>query len=623
VAALTVVAVPIAFDPAGYFTFLPVKWTLASALVAAGLAAQIVVKRSLASSAPALAVLVLLAVVILSAAVGIGGLTSWIGYPGRYLGVLAWATFCAAFVLGASLTHASDRLRIVGAASAGSILVSGYALLQAVRLDPLSWSAAVDLSRTRSTLGNAAFLGAYLVLIVPLAVRLALAAERPVSERVIHAVAAGLGVVALLTTQTRGAWLGALVGLLVVVALEQRRVRAAGWKSLAVAGAAIVVLAVLAAVGPYASRIRQVADVSSGTGHGRLVQWGRTIELIGGRPALGWGPETYAFTFPHYINAQFERTVGREVLPDRAHNVFLDLGASAGVLGMVALLVVLALLTRAVKRVRSRDALTVGLAGSCAAYVTQLQFSFPIPDVDTIFWLFAGLLLAGATTATRRVSWRWAVLPALVAVGLTVWGTTEVVADTLLRRALVAEAHGQFARAADLADRAARLGWLRAQYAEAAGLLHQRIAEVTGNSAQFQDGLDELDRARRLVPRDQELARDEADLLLSWGQASGDKQLVQRASRGYHDILRHDPNSSRVHLTLGVADIVLGQQADAEREWLIAADLAPHSDAPLVNLGRLYEQQGRTADARRVLTKAVVIDPNNATTRQLLDKVGP
>ena len=174
VAVAIAAAVPLAFNPSGYFVFLPIKWTLATALVAAGLGTLILERRPLPRPTFLVAWGVLLLVLIAAAALGIDGLTSWIGYPGRYLGVIAWIGFCMAFLLGAALRNPQDRARVILAATAASIVVSIYALLQAVGVDPVDWDPGIDTSRSRSTLGNAAFLGGYLAMVVPLAGRLAL-----------------------------------------------------------------------------------------------------------------------------------------------------------------------------------------------------------------------------------------------------------------------------------------------------------------------------------------------------------------------------------------------------------------------------------------------------------------
>jgi O-antigen ligase len=588
IACAVVAAVPLAFDPSGYYVFLPVKWTIATAAVFAGVAAVIVERGSVPRPPASLAWGALLGALVTSAVVGVGGLTSWIGYPGRYLGVLAWVTFFGAYLFGAAI--GADRERTLVVASAASIVVSLYAIAQAFGIDPLSWSEAIDTTRTRSTLGNAAFLGAYLVLVVPLAARLAFEQR----YRPVHIAAATLGLVALVTTQTRGAWIGATCGGALIAAMEVPRLRYRRRLIGIVAAAVVVMVGALATVSPYAARVRSVADPNSQTGRGRILQWERTLRLVEARPALGWGPETYASVFPRYIDARFERTVGREVIPDRAHNAFLDIAAASGLIGVAAFVAVIVAVALSFRR---RDAIAVGLAGSCVAYVVQLQFGFPIAEVDVLFWLFAGLVVAPAarTLAIPRVA---AVVAAAIAMLVLVWGLTDVVADRSLRGAL--ERDGRVRGAP-----------FRFQYLQAE-------ARIRSRDADFAAALRAIDRAQQIAPRDLELRLDRADILLAWGESVSDESRIDAAARAYEKMLKDDPNSSRIELKRGVAYVELGREGDAERAWRRAAYLAPRSAAPLVNLGALYKSEGRTDEAGEAFRRALRIDPSNRTARAML-----
>lgn len=219
---LIATAIPLAFDPRGYFIFLPIKWTVAAALVFAGLGSAVWrhgLRRTRFLWGGAL-----LAVLALASFAGIAPLTSLIGSGGRNLGLIAWLTFAGAFWLGATAgSGAGSADRVAFAAAAASIPVSLYAILQAAGVDPIAWREGIDLSRARSTLGNASFLGGYLVLVLPVAARLALDADRETPIRLLNGGAALLGLAALLATQTRGAWLGAATAAVLLVAAERRR----------------------------------------------------------------------------------------------------------------------------------------------------------------------------------------------------------------------------------------------------------------------------------------------------------------------------------------------------------------------------------------------------------------
>src|SRR5207249_3429232 len=112
----------------------------------------------------------------------------------------------------------------------------------------------------------------------------------------------------------------------------------------------------------------------------------------------------------------------------------------------------------------------------------QLQFSFPVVDLDTVFWLFAGLLVASTVQRAKAVSRGWAVVPLVAALAFAVWGSMDMAADRTLRHALGAEASGRFADAERLVDRAADLAPARVQYLQAAERLERRVGELTHRS---------------------------------------------------------------------------------------------------------------------------------------------
>ena len=617
-----VVLVPLAFDPGGYFIFLPIKLLLATVLVPLSIAALLWRGEETSVGSPHLMWSAFLLVLVVAALFGLGGIGSWVGSPDRGLGIVAWAIFAAAFWLGSSIRDRSDIRNVLVAAAAASIPISAYALFQAIGVDFIEWSKGIDITRARSTVGNAAFLGAYLAMIVPVSGRLVFDSAESRGARVIFALAGVGGLTALVSTQTRGAWLGVIAGAGVVALLEFRKLGLAPVRSALAIGAVVSIIVVLATVSPLASRLRTIVDPTTGTGRGRLIQWERTLALISARPILGWGPETYAFVFPQFIDEEFERVVGREVIPDRAHNVFLDVASAAGIIAALLYAGIAAVIAWGVLRARERGAVTVALAGGCAAYFTQLQFSFPVADLDVIFWLFAGLLVALIPLGTLRVSKGWATIFLVAAVAFGIWGSTDLFADRKLRNALDLEALGPFSiPAAQLRVDESASGIPRVKYLQAAARLHRRAGETSGSSEDFARGLRSIDRAQKIAPRDPELALDRADLLLSWGQISRRSDVLEDSMEMFESILEMDPNSSRVHLKIGVAFVELGRISEAERSWLRAAELSPRSAGPPLNLGLLYEQLGRREEAIELLDRALRLDPDNAFASETLRRL--
>ncbi len=142
----------------------------------------------------------------------------------RYRGLLALFSYGTLALLAPALAdNAAARRRLLLAIAGASLPVSLYALAQRFGLDPLPW----DLSAGRealayrafATFGSPSFLGAYLALALPIGVAVWPGSSRFTSS--LLAAVLGVGLPALLFTYSRGAWIGAAVGLaFAVVRLE-------------------------------------------------------------------------------------------------------------------------------------------------------------------------------------------------------------------------------------------------------------------------------------------------------------------------------------------------------------------------------------------------------------------
>src|SRR5437763_12843537 len=237
VAALAIVmAVPLVFDPAGYRVFLPLKWWLCVTLVPLGLC----VRRGRLPLARTWTIL--LGLIAVSCVTALSRVTAVVGTSGRNLGLVAWLVFAGAFWLGAELRPMA-RL-VVRCGVFGSLPVSAYAVAQAAGIHPIRLSRGLDLARARSPLGNASFLGAYLVLVVPLALALVVDRDETGHIRWAAGVPLVLGLAALLATQSRAAWLGATASLAIVCWMNRGRLRSTTSRLVVLAGVVVVVLAV-------------------------------------------------------------------------------------------------------------------------------------------------------------------------------------------------------------------------------------------------------------------------------------------------------------------------------------------------------------------------------------------
>jgi tetratricopeptide (TPR) repeat protein/O-antigen ligase len=138
----------------------------------------------LKSNALARPVAALLAAELLATVTSIAPLTSMLGSYQRLQGTYTLLTYVAFFFLVAVYLRTAEQLnRVVRVALLTSIPICLYGLAQHLQLDPLPWGGDVVL-RVTSTMGNAIFLAAYLIMIVPLtAARLVAAIARANDRR--------------------------------------------------------------------------------------------------------------------------------------------------------------------------------------------------------------------------------------------------------------------------------------------------------------------------------------------------------------------------------------------------------------------------------------------------------
>ncbi|RJQ35649.1 hypothetical protein C4566_00235 [Candidatus Parcubacteria bacterium] len=214
--------------------------------------------------------------------------------------------------------------------------------------------------RTTSTLGNAAYLGSYMFLNSVLAFYLliikALKKKFAWSWTYIwYALSVILFVSALVVSQTRGAFLGLFVWVLLLAIFYlwfNRKKR----NKLYYALVAVVVLTFVFGALVYQQKdsswvkdsyfLNKFASMSldDTTVHSRWNIWKSTIVSVKEKPILGWGEESFRYVFNKYFPPEIYQQPGSEVWFDRPHNVLLQHLIQGGILGLALYLGVFAYL---------------------------------------------------------------------------------------------------------------------------------------------------------------------------------------------------------------------------------------------------------------------------------------
>lgn len=254
------------------------------------------------------------------------------------------------------------------------------------------------------------------------------------------ALVAGVLLVSIFFTQSRGPWLGLAAGAFVFVSLALwqglRRVKAqgmasetrllrvllAGWVILNLAGGAFLVVfntsddpffQDLRDV-PYLGRMGRLLEVDEGTGLVRVLIWrgdehaGGSLELIQSDPlrmVIGWGPESMFVAFNPFYPPALANIEARGASPDRAHQAQIDELVTRGLLGFASYVFVLLSFALLCWRLLSQSSewrwqlFFIACLSAVISHVVEGFVGIPIVSTLMMFWLVLGVTVAGGAVA--------------------------------------------------------------------------------------------------------------------------------------------------------------------------------------------------------------------------------
>jgi O-antigen ligase len=407
------VAVPLVSDPRpGAARSLPRMVLLVAGAVVAGALAR---PRLTRLHALHWAVLGWLGWVAISAAAAPDRELAVLGLRGSYDGLLSAAAFALVFLAATAAFRARDVERLLSAlwfGAGGPVLLYGLAQLVDRLTSPAPprppWGGLYPATWTiSSTLGNPNILAGLLAMLVPIgAVLFLLTTSR--RRRTLIAGMALLLAVELIVTTGRGGLLGAVTAVVVLAALLRPQLRPHR-RLLLIGLAAVLTLGLAVAVATSAAGVSKTSVASIGrTGPGstidlRLELWKTAWRMAEDHPILGVGPDHFARFFPDYESDRFVWLYGAFTLATSAHNIFLNTWATVGTPGLLALLAVLIIVGRRVRRSwprshgprdspadRRRRLVLAATTAALAAFVVQASFGTSHLALSLWFWTLLG-----------------------------------------------------------------------------------------------------------------------------------------------------------------------------------------------------------------------------------------
>ncbi|MGH2708048.1 MAG: O-antigen ligase family protein [Actinomycetota bacterium] len=243
-----------------------------------------------------------------------------------------------------------------------------------------------DFSRVTGTFLHPTSFAAYLALLIIMGAALLPHLERRFRLPMLGLL--GACSVFLLLTYTRGAWIAALAGVVVVGMLQDRRLAATAL------AAAVIAIYMVPSVSARFTDLERASHPRSGTPNNSLVwrvgYWTEALQLANRNPVTGIGLK------------QVELLTEEEKTP---HNDFVRAYVEMGAVGLLAYLGLIAALVMAARRALARAragwprAVAAGFAGCMAAFLLQSLIGNLLSQVVILWYLFA---FAAAALASSR-----------------------------------------------------------------------------------------------------------------------------------------------------------------------------------------------------------------------------
>ncbi len=281
--------------------------------------------------------------------------------------------------------------------------------------------------RIFGTIGNPALFAGYELLSVFLSLIMYFNPKNNQNRKTAYLFAFAATSVAVLMTAVRGSVLGYAVGLTVFAFLWMRHKKSyigrIAFKTFVGLAFLFIVFSSLFNDSSFVKNSRYLSRITNLSLTSVTVQtrfWAWQAGLTGWIESpktilLGWGPENFNIPFSKNFNPKFFAGLGSETLFDRAHNMFIEILVTMGLVGFVFYVNVFIALLASLKKLLKNNELVVysaGLISAIIAYMIHNSFIFDTSANFIIFFTIMGFVSYLNSYGKEETTVKQSVLPA-------------------------------------------------------------------------------------------------------------------------------------------------------------------------------------------------------------------
>lgn len=323
----------------------------------------------------------------------------------RFDGLLTFITYMSIFFIAKNTKKIPYLMETI---SISGLIIGILGALQFYGIDPIPLSLYPRYWEKTAfgTMGNPNFMGSYLVLVIIAPLYLYFSKNKKVGLLIY-----GVMEIALFATRTRGAWIGALVGIsaYIIMYLGSKGKKAYKDKKELKKVFYFILVTIIAFIIYFISskedfigrlslllsdfkKVLLRSDDAYKAGSSRIFVWGKSLDLIKRKPIFGYGVENMSLAMSMNFKDEIIATYGRYRNWDKAHNEFLNIALSTGIPSLIIYISFLwSVIKKGFKNIKSNP-IYISLLGSVLGYLVQAQFNIQVVMVYYIFFAFLGLL---------------------------------------------------------------------------------------------------------------------------------------------------------------------------------------------------------------------------------------
>ena len=352
-------------------------------------------------------ILLFLIVLCLSTIFSIDPHTSFNGLYTRQEGLVSYLFYFLFFILLIINVKNNKQIKkIINISVFSSLVVCTYGLIQANGNDPFIWIESTKI-RITSTLGQPNMLASYLLLVIPLNIYL-LISNKKLVLKIIYFIILISQLLCLFFTYSISGFVGFIFGIIIVGIFYlyfnkikfKKNIKVAKISRLLILCFLILFFGLLIINfqnnSVLKSKFNNLFNPNTGSTSARIDFWKASLKAILKKPLLGYGLETQRDVLVEYYDKSWGIHSNVNTVPNRAHNLFLDILLTIGTIGLLAYLALLYLFFKLIlQNIKNNNykKLNFAILLSIVCYLISLMFNFSFVVGEIYFWLLFAIII--------------------------------------------------------------------------------------------------------------------------------------------------------------------------------------------------------------------------------------